>query len=42
MAVDLHAVEEKWQAFWKKEKLYRFDAESKKKVYSIDTPPQTV
>ncbi len=32
-------VEEKIRKFWEKEKIYRFDSKSKKKVYSIDTPP---
>ena len=30
------------QAFWEKEGVYRFDKKSKKKIYSIDTPPPTV
>ncbi len=34
--------ENKWKAFWDKEKVYRFDMKSKKKIYSIDTPPPTV
>jgi len=36
---DAKAVEEKWRKFWEKEKIYKFDTKSKKKVYSIDTPP---
>ncbi len=28
--------------FWEKEHVYRFDPESKKELYSIDTPPPTV
>lgn len=28
--------------FWEKEKLYAFDKNSKKKIYSVDTPPPTV
>ena len=37
------AVEEKWQEKWKKMKIYRFDKNNtKKKIYSIDTPPPTV
>ena len=35
-------VEPKWQKFWEKEKIYRFDPKSKKKVYSVDTPPPYV
>ncbi len=32
-------VEEKIRKFWEKEKIYKFDAKKKGKVYSIDTPP---
>jgi len=32
-------VEERIRKFWEKEKIYKFDSSSKKKVYSIDTPP---
>ncbi len=31
--------EQKWQLFWEKEKIYKFDPKSKKPVYSIDVPP---
>ena len=31
--------EPKWQAFWSKENLYKFDKASKKPIYSVDTPP---
>jgi len=31
-------MEEKWKKFWEKEKIYKADL-SKKKIYSIDTPP---
>jgi len=34
--------EEKWMKYWEKEKIYSFDPKSKKKIYSIDTPPPTV
>lgn len=40
--IDLKALEEKWRAYWEKEKIYAFDQKSKKKIYSIDTPPPTV
>ncbi len=40
--LDLEAIEKKWQAYWEKEKIYKFDQESRKKIYSIDTPPPTV
>ncbi len=42
MALDLHKIEEKWQAYWEKNRIYKFDRKSKKPVYSIDTPPPTV
>ncbi|MBC8444361.1 valine--tRNA ligase [Candidatus Woesearchaeota archaeon] len=32
-------IEKKWQKFWEKNKLYKFDSKSKKPIYSIDTPP---
>jgi len=35
-------VEEKIRSFCDKEKLYKFDVNSKKKIFSIDTPPPTV
>ena len=34
--------EPKWQSFWEKEGVYRFDPESKAEIYSVDTPPPTV
>ncbi|MDD4110611.1 MAG: valine--tRNA ligase [Clostridia bacterium] len=34
--------EKKWQDYWQKENIYKFDENSNKKVYSIDTPPPTV
>ncbi len=40
--LDLKQIEEKWRKFWEKEKIYKFDINSKKKIYSIDTPPPTV
>jgi len=42
MALDLHEMEKRWQDYWEKNHLYKFDAKSKKPVYSIDTPPPTV
>jgi valyl-tRNA synthetase len=40
--LDIKAIEEKWQNYWEKEKIYAFEKKSKKKIYSIDTPPPTV
>ncbi len=34
--------EKKWQEYWAKEGIYRFDPLSHKPVYSVDTPPPTV
>ncbi len=34
--------EQKWQDYWKENQIYKFDKDSKKPVYSIDTPPPTV
>jgi len=35
-------LEKKWQEYWEKNKIYKFDSKSKKPIYSIDTPPPTV
>ena len=32
----------KWQKYWEKEKIYKFNPDSKKEIFSIDTPPPTV
>lgn len=34
--------EKKWQDYWEANKIYEFDKESKKPIFSIDTPPPTV
>ncbi len=34
--------EKNWQEFWQTEKINKYDPESKKTIYSIDTPPPTV
>ena len=36
---DFKAIEEKWRKFWEKEKIYKFNPDSKKKIFSVDTPP---
>ena len=36
---DFKAIEKKWQKWWYKNKIYKFDPKSNKKIYSIDTPP---
>jgi len=45
MAEDLNEIkkiEEKCLKLWEKEGVYRFNPKTKKKIYSIDTPPPTV
>jgi valyl-tRNA synthetase len=37
---DIHAIEEKWQEFWDREEVYRFDPESDRKPFTIDNPPR--
>ena len=39
---DNHKLTSKWQKYWSRNKLYKFDESSRKPVYSIDTPPPTV
>ncbi len=34
--------EKKWQEYWEKNDIYKFDKHSKKPIFSIDTPPPTV
>ncbi len=38
--LDQKAIEQKWQDYWEVEKIYQFDIESTKPVYSIDNPPR--
>jgi valyl-tRNA synthetase len=38
--IDQKALEQKWQDYWETEKLYHFDFNSDKPVYSIDNPPR--
>ncbi len=40
--VNTKQIEEKWRMYWEKEGIFRFNSNSKKKIYSIDTPPPTV
>jgi valyl-tRNA synthetase len=37
--IDLKKIEEKWKKYWEKERIYKVDFNSKKKIFSIDTPP---
>ena len=34
--------EKKWQDYWQEKQIFKFDKNSKKPVYAIDTPPPTV
>ncbi len=40
--LNLNEIEKKWLNYWEKEKTYAFNPKSKKKIFSIDTPPPTV
>src|SRR5210317_922479 len=40
---DPQVVEPKWQKYWEEKGTFKFDAEdTKKEIFSIDTPPPTV
>lgn len=39
---DPKLVEKKWQDFWEKEGIYKFDRNSSRPIFSIDTPPPYV
>ena len=39
---DPKVVEPKWVKYWEDNKTYKFDPDSDKEVYAIDTPPPTV
>mgnify|MGYP001428679683 CR=1 FL=1 len=39
---DAEKLEKKWQEYWEKEKIFKFNPESKKPIFAIDTPPPTV
>jgi len=40
--LNIKEIEAKWRDYWEREKIYKFNFKSKKKIYSIDTPPPTV
>ncbi|MDP3881711.1 MAG: valine--tRNA ligase [Nanoarchaeota archaeon] len=40
--INFKEIESKWRAYWEKEGIYEFNEKTKKKIYSIDTPPPTV
>jgi len=37
--LNIAEMEKRWLKYWEKEKVYAFNSKSKKKIYSIDTPP---
>ncbi|MEM4244711.1 MAG: valine--tRNA ligase [Candidatus Nanoarchaeia archaeon] len=39
---DAKTSEVKWMEYWEKNRIYKFDLDSKNPIYSIDTPPPTV
>jgi len=39
---DFKAIDAKWLKYWEDKHIYKFDAKSKKPIYSVDTPPPTV
>jgi valyl-tRNA synthetase len=39
---DFKESEEKWRNFWEENGIYKFDTNSKKKIYSVDIPPPTI
>ena len=39
---DFTTKEAKWQNYWFDNDIYKFESNSDKKIYSIDTPPPTV
>mgnify|MGYP001568270172 CR=1 FL=1 len=40
--INTKELESHWRNYWEKEGIYKFDQNSKKKIYSVDTPPPTV
>lgn len=39
---DSKSSEKKWQKYWEDNEIYKFDVNSNKEVFSVDTPPPTV
>ncbi len=37
--VNFNLIEKKWQNYWEKEKIFKFNPKSKAKIFSIDVPP---
>lgn len=34
--------EKKWQEYWENESIYKFNEDTEKEIYSVDTPPPTI
>jgi len=39
---DFKKSEQRWQKFWEKEKIYKFNPKTPGKIFSVDTPPPTL
>jgi valyl-tRNA synthetase len=39
---DFEGIETKWASFWEEEEIFKFDVNSEKPIFSVDTPPPTV
>ena len=39
---NINEKEEKWKKYWEENNIYKFDKNSNKEIFSIDTPPPTV
>lgn len=39
---DFKAIEKKWQNWWYKSRIFKFDTKSKKPIFTNDTPPPTI
>jgi len=39
---DPQEAEPRWVEYWEKHKIYKFDPESNKEIFSVDTPPPTI
>lgn len=39
---DFRESEKKWTRFWEEKGIFRFDPDSRKEIFSVDTPPPTV
>ena len=42
MEYNFKEIEGKWMNFWEKKGIYKFDVNSNKNIFSVDTPPPTI